>query len=150
MLLILIIPTKVLRLSLTNLFSSLSLSLSLSLSVEERLHTHRALSLSLPLSVWKNLYILIVLDFFLQAPHWLTYDFPPQIREKLNIQWGSDWKGQAQKWFLFKFTSQDQEINYLGDGTEKAEFGEWSWLPPEKVIELVSNGDCDKHFFTPI
>ncbi|XLT05620.1 hypothetical protein HN51_044369 [Arachis hypogaea] len=85
-----------------------------------------------------------------EAPHWLTYDFPPQIREKLNIQWGSDWKGQAQKWFLFKFTSQDQEINYLGDGTEKAEFGEWSWLPPEKVIELVSNGDCDKHFFTPI
>ncbi|XLT32174.1 hypothetical protein HN873_063466, partial [Arachis hypogaea] len=32
-----------------------------------------------------------------EAPHWLTYDFPPQIREKLNIQWGSDWKGQAQK-----------------------------------------------------
>lgn len=40
--------------------------------------------------------------------------------------------------FLFKFTGQDQEINLLGDGTEKAEFGEWSWIPPEKVIELVS------------
>lgn len=26
----------------------------------------------------------------------------------------------------------------MGDGTEKAEFGEWSWIPPEKVIELVS------------
>ncbi|RYQ92282.1 hypothetical protein Ahy_B09g098467 [Arachis hypogaea] len=71
-----------------------------------------------------------------EAPHWLTYDFPPQVREKLNIQWGSDWKGQAQKWFLFKFTGQDQEINLLGDGTEKAEFGEWSWLPPEKAVDF--------------
>ncbi|XP_020965926.1 nudix hydrolase 26, chloroplastic isoform X2 [Arachis ipaensis] len=37
-----------------------------------------------------------------EAPHWLTYDFPPQVREKLNIQWGSDWKGQAQKCSLVK------------------------------------------------
>ncbi|KAK7268550.1 hypothetical protein RIF29_21251 [Crotalaria pallida] len=72
-----------------------------------------------------------------EAPYWLTYDFPPQVREKLNIQWGSDWKGQAQKWFLFKFTGQDQEINLLGDGTEKPEFGEWSWITPEQLIELA-------------
>lgn len=40
--------------------------------------------------------------------------------------------------FLFKFTGQDQEINLLGDGTEKPEFGEWSWISPEQVIERVS------------
>ncbi|CAI9774812.1 unnamed protein product [Fraxinus pennsylvanica] len=34
-----------------------------------------------------------------EVPHWLTYDFPPDVREKLRHQWGSDWKGQAQKWF---------------------------------------------------
>jgi len=33
-----------------------------------------------------------------QVPYWLTYDFPPDVREKLKRQWGSDWKGQAQKW----------------------------------------------------
>ncbi|KAJ0101069.1 hypothetical protein Patl1_05849 [Pistacia atlantica] len=33
-----------------------------------------------------------------ETPHWLTYDFPPDVREKLKHQWGSDWKGQAQKW----------------------------------------------------
>ncbi|CAL5354662.1 unnamed protein product [Camellia sinensis] len=32
-----------------------------------------------------------------EVPYWLTYDFPPKGREKLNRQWGSDWKGQAQK-----------------------------------------------------
>ncbi|KAK4593461.1 hypothetical protein RGQ29_017533 [Quercus rubra] len=72
-----------------------------------------------------------------QVPYWLTYDFPPEVREKLKHQWGSDWKGQAQKWFLLKFTGKDEEINLLGDGTEKAEFGEWSWMSPEQIVELA-------------
>ncbi|XP_058770177.1 nudix hydrolase 26, chloroplastic-like [Vicia villosa] len=72
-----------------------------------------------------------------EAPFWFTYDFPPKVRERLNIQWGTDWKGQAQKWFLFKFTGQDQEINLLGDGTEKPEFGEWAWISAEQVIDLA-------------
>ncbi|KAJ8526345.1 hypothetical protein K7X08_028822 [Anisodus acutangulus] len=72
-----------------------------------------------------------------EVPHWVTYDFPPDVREKLRHQWASDWKGQAQKWFLFKFTGKDEEINLLGDGTEKPEFGEWSWISPEQLIELA-------------
>ncbi|KAL8229350.1 hypothetical protein R6Q57_014250, partial [Mikania cordata] len=47
------------------------------------------------------------------APHWLTYDFPPQ------------------------FTGKDEEINLFGDGTEKPEFGEWSWMSPEQVVDRV-------------
>ncbi|KAK9284002.1 hypothetical protein L1049_012261 [Liquidambar formosana] len=74
-----------------------------------------------------------------EVPYWLTYDFPPEVREKLKHQWGSDWKGQAQKWFLLKFTGNEGEINLLGDGTEKAEFGEWSWMSPEQVVELVGS-----------
>ncbi|XP_031248010.1 nudix hydrolase 26, chloroplastic-like [Pistacia vera] len=70
-----------------------------------------------------------------ETPHWLTYDFPPDVREKLKHQWGSDWKGQAQKWFLLKFTGKEEEINLLGDGNEKPEFGQWSWMSPEQVIE---------------
>ncbi|CAL5354658.1 unnamed protein product [Camellia sinensis] len=62
-----------------------------------------------------------------EVPYWLTNDFPPKVREKLNRQWGSDWKGQAQKW--------DAEINLLGNGTEKAEFGAWSWMSPEQVVD---------------
>ncbi|KAJ8755301.1 hypothetical protein K2173_019099 [Erythroxylum novogranatense] len=72
-----------------------------------------------------------------EVPYWLTYDFPPHVREKLNQQWGSDWKGQAQKWFLLKFTGKEEEINLQGDGTEKPEFGEWSWMNPEQIIDLA-------------
>ncbi|XP_018835350.1 nudix hydrolase 26, chloroplastic-like [Juglans regia] len=76
-------------------------------------------------------------EIIAEAPYWLTYDFPPEVREKLKQQWGSDWKGQAQKWFLLKFNGKDEEINLLGDGTEKAEFGEWSWTSPEQIVELA-------------
>ncbi|KAF5742499.1 Nudix hydrolase [Tripterygium wilfordii] len=72
-----------------------------------------------------------------ELPCWLTYDFPPEVREKLRHQWGSDWKGQAQKWFLLKFTGKEEEVNLLGDGTEKPEFGEWSWMSPEQIGELA-------------
>lgn len=72
-----------------------------------------------------------------EVPYWVTYDFPPQVRERLKNQWGSDWKGQVQKWFLLKFTGKEEEINLLGDETAKAEFGEWSWMSPDQVVELA-------------
>lgn len=40
-----------------------------------------------------------------------------------------------------KFTGKDEEINLLGDGTEKPEFGEWSWVSPDQLIELVGSTD---------
>ncbi|CAD6261656.1 unnamed protein product [Miscanthus lutarioriparius] len=70
-----------------------------------------------------------------EAPNWLTYDFPLDVRHRLNARWGTDWKGQAQKWFLFRLTGNDDEINLNGDGSEKPEFGEWTWMTPQEVIE---------------
>ncbi|KAL5709164.1 Nudix hydrolase 26 [Ranunculus cassubicifolius] len=78
-------------------------------------------------------------EILAEAPYWLTYDFPPAVREKLNKQWGTNWKGQAQKWFLLRFTGSDEEINLLGDGSEKPEFGEWQWMTPEQVIASAVN-----------
>ncbi|KAG6511853.1 hypothetical protein ZIOFF_029931 [Zingiber officinale] len=36
-------------------------------------------------------------EILAEVPYWLTYDFPPEAKEKLNKLWGIDWKGQAQK-----------------------------------------------------
>ncbi|KAK9949822.1 hypothetical protein M0R45_005333 [Rubus argutus] len=52
-------------------------------------------------------------EILAETPHWLTYDFPPDVRAKLRKQWGSDWKGQAQKWFLLRFTGKDEELILL-------------------------------------
>lgn len=37
-----------------------------------------------------------------------------------------------------RFTGKDEEINLSGDGSEKPEFGEWSWMTPQEVIDHVS------------
>ncbi|KAG5243902.1 hypothetical protein OIU76_009204 [Salix suchowensis] len=76
-------------------------------------------------------------EFVAEAPYWLTYDFPPQARERLSRRWGTNYKGQTQKWFLFKFTGKEEEINLLGDGSETPEFKDWAWLLPERVLELA-------------
>lgn len=39
--------------------------------------------------------------------------------------------------FLFRLTGNDDEINLMGDGSEKPEFSEWTWMTPEQVIEKV-------------
>jgi hypothetical protein len=41
--------------------------------------------------------------------------------------------------FLFRLTGNDDEINLNGDGSEKPEFGEWTWMTPQEVIEKVGH-----------
>ncbi|XP_024396184.1 nudix hydrolase 25 isoform X2 [Physcomitrium patens] len=73
-------------------------------------------------------------EYLGEVSEWLTYDFPPDVKAKLTTLWGTEWNGQAQKWFLFRFTGNDSEINLMGDGSEKPEFSEWKWVPVEDVI----------------
>lgn len=39
-----------------------------------------------------------------QVPEWLTYDFPPAVKAKVNRLWGGEWHGQAQKWLVRRHT----------------------------------------------
>lgn len=74
-------------------------------------------------------------EYLGEVPEWLTYDFPPEVKAKLTRLWGTEWNGQAQKWFLVKFTGNESEINLLGDGSENPEFSEWKWVPVEDVVK---------------
>nr|TKR63713.1 nudix hydrolase 25-like [Populus alba] len=69
-----------------------------------------------------------------EVPNWLTYDFPPAVKAKVNRLWGGEWHGQAQKWFLMRLTKDESEIN-LASGEADPEFAEWKWASPEEVIE---------------
>ncbi|XP_038715399.1 nudix hydrolase 25-like [Tripterygium wilfordii] len=69
-----------------------------------------------------------------EVPKWLTYDFSPAVKAKVNRLWGGEWHGQAQKWFLTRMTNDDSEIN-LANGGADTEFSEWKWASPEEVIE---------------
>jgi putative (di)nucleoside polyphosphate hydrolase len=60
-----------------------------------------------------------------EAPVWLAYDLPPEARK---ASWGGRWRGQTQKWFAFRFTGDEREINVLAPpGGHKAEFSDWRW-----------------------
>ncbi|KAI3744395.1 hypothetical protein L1987_57475 [Smallanthus sonchifolius] len=74
-------------------------------------------------------------EIIAEVPKWLTYDFPPAVKAKVNRLWGGgEWHGQAQKWFLMKLTKDESEIN-LASGEVDPEFSEWKWAIPEEVIE---------------
>ncbi|KAF2549259.1 hypothetical protein F2Q70_00021281, partial [Brassica cretica] len=71
-----------------------------------------------------------------EVPTWLTYDFPPAVKAKVNRLWGGEWHGQAQKWFLVRLINDEdeREIN-LANNEADSEFAEWKWARPEEVVE---------------
>ena len=44
---------------------------------------------------------MVSVSILAENPEWLSYDLPPELREKL---WNGRWVGQAQKWFALRFT----------------------------------------------
>ncbi len=59
------------------------------------------------------------------------YDLPTELIPKL---WGGKYRGQEQKWFLFKFLGKDSQINI---NTRHPEFLNWRWIPMEQLIEKI-------------
>ena len=62
---------------------------------------------------------------------WLDYDLPPEMIPDL---WGGRFRGQRQKWFLFRFLGDDAQINI---DTEHREFSEWRWLTTAQLMQTV-------------
>ena len=61
----------------------------------------------------------------------LRYDLPPEMVGKL---WGGRWKGQAQHWFLARFTGTDGNVNLA---TAEPEFRDWKWVAPAELPDLI-------------
>lgn len=64
--------------------------------------------------------------FLAEAPDWYSYDLPA---EAVGGGWTARYRGQTQKWFAFRFTGPDSEIDVLrpAGGKHKAEFEDWRW-----------------------
>ena len=70
-----------------------------------------------------------------ELPEWLSYDLPLDARRR----WSGRYRGQTQKWFLFRLVGDEAEINVRdsADGVHRAEFTEWRWERFERVPDLV-------------
>lgn len=69
-------------------------------------------------------------ELIAEAPEWYDYDLPEWLQQKL---WNGQFKGQTQKWFLFRFQGRDEDINL----SVTDEFIAWKWVNPEDLKALV-------------
>ena len=69
--------------------------------------------------------------FVASSSQWLSYDLPEDL---IPIIWNGKFRGQKQKWFLFKFLGEDRDINIA---TEHPEFSKWKWISKENLLKEI-------------
>ncbi len=72
-----------------------------------------------------------LVEFLAKTPGWLTYDLPPEL---LGRVWGGKFRGQRQKWFLFRFTGRDDQVNIA---TTHPEFARWRWIGADEMVAAI-------------
>ena len=63
--------------------------------------------------------------------YWLEYLLPDHL---VGIIWKGKYRGQKQKWFIVRFTGNENEINI---NTKNPEFIEWKWLKIKELTNVV-------------
>ncbi|WP_337847088.1 RNA pyrophosphohydrolase [Sphingomonas sp.] len=61
----------------------------------------------------------------------LQYDLPDDLLGKV---WKGKWRGQRQRWFLFRLTAGDDAIDIA---TAEPEFRAWRWLDPRELPHVI-------------
>ena len=69
-------------------------------------------------------------DLFKISNKWIKYEIPQETLD--HLPWGKKYIGQTQKWFIFKFSGEDKDINVA---TENPEFSEWKWMKHDELIQ---------------
>lgn len=72
-----------------------------------------------------------LVEFVARTPDWLTYDLPPELLGKV---WGGKYRGQRQKWFLFRFLGHDDQIDIA---TDHPEFDQWRWIGADELLDSI-------------
>jgi len=70
-----------------------------------------------------------------EAPGWINYDLPAHL---VGIALKGRFRGQAQRWYAFRFEGADSEIAINPPpGGHAAEFDAWAWKPMAELPELI-------------
>jgi len=72
-----------------------------------------------------------LVEFVAKSPDWVTYDLPPELLGKV---WGGKYRGQRQRWFLFRYLGRDNQIDIA---TEHPEFSEWKWVTAAEMVGSI-------------
>ena len=66
-----------------------------------------------------------------ESPDWYDYDLPTDLAPRI---WRGRFRGQTQKWFVFRFLGSDADIDIA---TEKPEFSDWKWADIAELPALI-------------
>ena len=72
-----------------------------------------------------------LVEFVGKTHGWVTYDLPPEL---LGRVWGGKYRGQKQKWFLFRFKGTDADVQIA---TEHPEFSSWRWILADEMVQGI-------------
>lgn len=70
-------------------------------------------------------------EFIAKSKGWVNYDLPPELLGKV---WGGKYRGQTQKWFLFRFKGSDADVKI---DTEHPEFSRWRWIGADDMVAAI-------------
>ncbi len=72
-----------------------------------------------------------LVEVLAKTEDWVTYDLPPEL---LGRVWGGKYRGQKQKWFLFRFLGRDDQVQIA---TEHPEFERWRWIGADEMVAAI-------------
>lgn len=70
-------------------------------------------------------------ELLAESRGWLSYDLPPDLSRRI---WRGRFRGQTQRWFAFRFTGEDRDIDLEA---HKAEFEAWRWANVSELVALA-------------
>ena len=74
-------------------------------------------------------------DLVAKTDGWLTYDLPDHLQ---GVALKGKYRGQKQKWLLFRFNGTDSEINIAHPPKgAPVEFDLWEWVPIDQVADRI-------------
>jgi len=71
------------------------------------------------------------IELIAEAPNEMFYDLPPELVGKV---WKGRWRGQRQRWFLFRLLGDDRAIDIA---TAHREFRSWRWAEPDDLPAMI-------------
>ncbi|MGV6839821.1 MAG: RNA pyrophosphohydrolase [Planktomarina sp.] len=70
-------------------------------------------------------------DLIAASDGWVKYDLPLDLLPRI---WGGKYRGQKQKWYLFRFTGSDADIDICAHDEE---FSAWKWCPSAELVDAI-------------
>lgn len=72
-----------------------------------------------------------LVEFVAKSDGWVTYDLPSELLGKV---WKGKYRGQKQKWFVFRYLGRDDQVRIE---TEHPEFDKWRWIGAEEMVASI-------------